>query len=255
MRRTRTGFTLIELLVVIAVVAILAAILFPVYHLAKGIAHRAKCASNLRQLGAAFSMYVADWNGAYPSPGGLTGDWNYWSQSSPGGLNKYVSSRGGFNSVWCCPLLTKGEFPYAARSYSMNSFLRNPADVSYPTSIHILDPIKQDRIQSLPRTILVYEGIEHVTAVTTDSGERVLGTNVYRCADWTEVKGWYEGPASGTRDANIPSHGSVNNYLYCDGHVRARPPGKHLSGVTPNVSWEEAKEWFVDKQKYRHMWR
>jgi len=66
-RRTRSGFTLIELLVVIAIIAILAAILFPVFARARESARRANCLSNLKQLGTAFQMYAQDWEETYPS--------------------------------------------------------------------------------------------------------------------------------------------------------------------------------------------
>jgi prepilin-type N-terminal cleavage/methylation domain-containing protein/prepilin-type processing-associated H-X9-DG protein len=56
----RTGFTLIELLVVIAIIAILAAILFPVFAQARDKARAASCLSNLKQLGLAQSMYAQD---------------------------------------------------------------------------------------------------------------------------------------------------------------------------------------------------
>jgi len=68
-RRSRPGFTLIELLVVIAVIAILAAILFPVFARAREAARATQCRSNLRQLGTAMGMYVQDYDENYPSSG------------------------------------------------------------------------------------------------------------------------------------------------------------------------------------------
>jgi len=60
--RKASGFTLIELLVVIAIIAILAAILFPVFAQARAAARKAACASNLKQIGLAFTMYAQDYD-------------------------------------------------------------------------------------------------------------------------------------------------------------------------------------------------
>jgi len=60
------GFTLIEILVVIAIIAILAAILFPVFNQAKAAAKQASCLSNTRQIGMATQMYLGDNDGGYP---------------------------------------------------------------------------------------------------------------------------------------------------------------------------------------------
>src|ERR1700678_2459505 len=62
----RFGFTLIELLVVIAIIAILAAILFPVFAQAKLAAKKAVSVSNLKQLGLSAVMYINDYDSLYP---------------------------------------------------------------------------------------------------------------------------------------------------------------------------------------------
>ena len=61
------GFTLIELLVVIAIIAILAAILFPVFAQAREKARQATCLSNFKQIGTGVQMYVQDWDETYPN--------------------------------------------------------------------------------------------------------------------------------------------------------------------------------------------
>lgn len=63
----KKGFTLIELLVVIAIIAILAAILFPVFAQAREKARQTQCLSNFKQLGTAFQMYASDWDDYLPS--------------------------------------------------------------------------------------------------------------------------------------------------------------------------------------------
>ncbi|MFQ6098688.1 MAG: prepilin-type N-terminal cleavage/methylation domain-containing protein, partial [Armatimonadota bacterium] len=65
-RARPSGFTLIELLVVIAIIAVLAAIMFPVFERARQKARRAACLSNLRQIGSAMAMYVADHDDILP---------------------------------------------------------------------------------------------------------------------------------------------------------------------------------------------
>lgn len=64
--RSRRGFTLIELLVVIAIIAILAAILFPVFAKAREKARQASCLSNVKQLSLAFMQYIEDYDSTYP---------------------------------------------------------------------------------------------------------------------------------------------------------------------------------------------
>jgi prepilin-type N-terminal cleavage/methylation domain-containing protein/prepilin-type processing-associated H-X9-DG protein len=66
-RVRRQGFTLIELLVVIAIIAILAAILFPVFAQAREAARKAQCLSHARQIGVATMLYTQDYDETYPS--------------------------------------------------------------------------------------------------------------------------------------------------------------------------------------------
>lgn len=68
MKCTRKGFTLVEILVVVAIIAILAAMLFPVFGRAREAARQTNCQNNLRQLGMAFAQYVQDVH-RYPGSG------------------------------------------------------------------------------------------------------------------------------------------------------------------------------------------
>jgi prepilin-type N-terminal cleavage/methylation domain-containing protein len=80
----REGFTLIELLVVITIIAILAAILMPVFAEARNRARLASCLNNMRQIGAAFQMYFNDHDGMFPPMGdgqGLGGQQGYTGSS------------------------------------------------------------------------------------------------------------------------------------------------------------------------------
>jgi prepilin-type N-terminal cleavage/methylation domain-containing protein/prepilin-type processing-associated H-X9-DG protein len=98
----RDGFTLIELLVVIAIIAILAAILFPVFAQAREKARQASCLSNQKQLSTAMQMYIQDYDEKFPS----------WvndvpkSPDYPNGKNTWVENLQAYSKnkkIWICP--------------------------------------------------------------------------------------------------------------------------------------------------------
>jgi len=98
----RSGFTLIELLVVIAIIAILAAILFPVFAQAREKARTASCSSNTKQLGLAVIMYKQDYDERFPfggwrpttALGPEEGTWEWQNSTAP-----YIKNKG----VFRCP--------------------------------------------------------------------------------------------------------------------------------------------------------
>jgi prepilin-type N-terminal cleavage/methylation domain-containing protein/prepilin-type processing-associated H-X9-DG protein len=99
------GFTLIELLVVIAIIAILAAILFPVFGRARESARRSSCLSNLKQLALATMMYGQDYDEVLPV--GATQGNSLWNVVA--GLEPYVKNR----QIFYCPSIA-GLVPYDA---------------------------------------------------------------------------------------------------------------------------------------------
>jgi prepilin-type N-terminal cleavage/methylation domain-containing protein/prepilin-type processing-associated H-X9-DG protein len=96
----RRGFTLIELLVVIAIIAILAAILFPVFAHAREKARQTSCLSNLKQLGSGMAMYAQDSDGLFPpAVAHPTRDRDYYQMSWMHLLEPYTKNRG----IFVCP--------------------------------------------------------------------------------------------------------------------------------------------------------
>ena len=101
----RRGFTLIELLVVIAIIAILAAILFPVFARAREKARQTSCLSNLKQIGLAELMYAQDYdercNPRVVCPSGVTGCFIQGEHNGTGyhPLAAYIKNQ----QVWDCP--------------------------------------------------------------------------------------------------------------------------------------------------------
>lgn len=147
------GFTLIELLVVIAIIAILAAILFPVFAQAKQSAKRTVTISNLKQLGTATMMYLGDHDDVYPrtmdTSSGFPETISWWSPGNfQRALDPYIKSgRGGVNeqgtapakgSIWFDPADPDRNLPAMWGSYANNGFLtgmhRPASTIDQPSS-------------------------------------------------------------------------------------------------------------------------
>jgi prepilin-type N-terminal cleavage/methylation domain-containing protein len=104
------GFTLIELLFVITIVSILASILMPALTMVRGMAHSAKCASNLRQIGVAMELYTQNWHGRLPpyywTGGGTPAHRAALGYQWPHGVRDFLpDGEGGKNKsgIWGCP--------------------------------------------------------------------------------------------------------------------------------------------------------
>jgi prepilin-type N-terminal cleavage/methylation domain-containing protein/prepilin-type processing-associated H-X9-DG protein len=120
----RRGFTLIELLVVIAIIAILAAILFPVFAQAREAARKSSCISNSKQIGLGMLMYVQDYDETFPAnrpncSHGDGGGFPYWGQDGNGiddfhmqaqwfafVIQPYIKNQG----IFKCPSAPQGIF-------------------------------------------------------------------------------------------------------------------------------------------------
>jgi prepilin-type N-terminal cleavage/methylation domain-containing protein/prepilin-type processing-associated H-X9-DG protein len=116
----RRGFTLIELLVVIAIIAILAAILFPVFAQAREKARQATCLSNLKQIGLGVMMYTQDYDEAYPSAStnddalGVTS----WEASGSGrNIKELIVPYTKNLNIWQCVSDSNGWFATYKNSY------------------------------------------------------------------------------------------------------------------------------------------
>jgi prepilin-type N-terminal cleavage/methylation domain-containing protein len=125
--KNRRGFTLIELLVVIAIIAILAAILFPVFAKARDRANNTVCVSNLKQIGTAITMYGEDYDGFIYPQWWADGTWNYPvgfcpTTNAPGGpwpnkiwATAYMKYTGNSSDVFRCGLEGKNGMPKTIR--------------------------------------------------------------------------------------------------------------------------------------------
>ena len=209
----RRGFTLIELLVVIAIIAILAAILFPVFQKVRENARRASCQSNLKQLGLAFVQYTQDADEKMPS--GLVGtvNTNVVNAGETGqgwGAQTYTFVKA--TGVYACP---DDSTPAPKMSYELNYNLPSIAlaQFSAPASTVIL--YETQGVTSDP-SIAIGSGNETndpvgnglVTtgaAIAAGGGQIVASTNT-------------EGVENERHDQTANQYSS--NYLLEDGHVK-----------------------------------
>ncbi len=226
----RRGFTLIELLVVIAIIAILAAILFPVFGRARENARRSSCLSNMKQMGLAAMQYVQDYDETYPRgrldqmggqtpPNGVFWAANQWFW--PQTLYAYHKSE----QVFRCPSIswagTPQNYNYGANSYIMptptTAALLNPLDTRLPSSNGVLLPAKLSGIAAPSKAYLL-----------VDSGAFIIGRpNVVNPAfgfylPGTGSLGVTGCPTSspGNADCNNGRHFNGVNVAFADGHAK-----------------------------------
>jgi prepilin-type N-terminal cleavage/methylation domain-containing protein/prepilin-type processing-associated H-X9-DG protein len=231
--RKRTGFTLIELLVVIAIIAILAAILFPVFARARENARRASCQSNLKQIGLGLMQYSQDYDEK------LVPMWNYtggagtppliWWQDL---VQPYVKS----TQLFICPShATRFPYSYGRGNSVAGGPLPDPMDWSYVLNNVTNPPLDtgQGYIFPVHNGPTVYPGkalaaIEDVatTIAVFDGGQyNVLEITVW---DRTDLGATAAG-ACGAVGCVAKRHLDGANFLFFDGHV------KFLGRTQPNM--------------------
>ncbi len=160
----RSGFTLIELLVVIAIIAILAAILFPVFATAREKARQTSCASNLKQLGLAIVQYTQDYDETMPNPSVVTttaySASGYWTcgMGWAGILYPYVKAKG----VYTCPsdptLMPNANYQEISYAINVNAVGSKAGGFGIPSGVGYQVPHPQVSTMTAPaKTVLFTE--------------------------------------------------------------------------------------------------
>lgn len=252
--RCRNGFTLIELLVVIAIIAILAAILFPVFATAREKARQTTCASNLKQVGLGWLQYTQDYDETVP-----VGNAHNFGQGWAGPVYPYIKA----NGVYQCPddSTIATDPNHTVMSYAMNeNFAFGTGYITQPL------PLSQFGSPSLTVALFEVQGFQTQTINQTTTTETVspvgggtctkeplwgkpyltmagvVGINPCGSSAWGDVNG---GTTNGTPPSEIMSarHTGAANYLLTDGHVKWIRPELVSTGVANGVNGFEYPSW------------
>jgi len=227
----KRAFTLIELLIVIAIIALLAAILFPVFGRARENARRSACQSNLKQWGLAFMQYNQDYDERFPPMGyeGLSVITvpNRWYNA----IAAYTKSTG----IQACPsdasamnnvnLPDANNNPVGRFSYLANDFLGG-ANYTGGTPPVSYSPKTLASINAPAENLLMIEGIRAygIPYWAEDFGCFITGARVdgAACTQITDA----------SQRASLPRHFEGANALFSDGHVKwQKLGGKSSSGA------------------------
>jgi prepilin-type N-terminal cleavage/methylation domain-containing protein/prepilin-type processing-associated H-X9-DG protein len=187
----RRGFTLIELLVVIAIIAILAAILFPVFARAREKARQSACSSNEKQIALGVMMYAQDYDEVLPAyynfeasvPAGA----RYWQEV----IMPYVKN----NQVFICPSYSANQSIIASYGCNYNWVFSNFEESAWP-------PEHGDALANITRpseTVMFLDCTSYIS--TYDPGVKASS-------------GSYYGKVEGR-------HNEQTNVAFCDGHVKS----------------------------------
>lgn len=229
-RSLRRAFTLIELLVVIAIIAILAAILFPVFAQVREKARQTSCLSNMRQIGVAYTMYMQDYDGSLPLTI-MSGGYASWLNA----CQPYIKNR----RIFQCPSdASSRPFPQTDADWNADYYLPGTFDpnpeyfkfrrTSYTFNVWLMGPVVEfpmvrgsDSLVDRPASVIYVAEIrddsdlDHFSPMCWDTG--VADPRYPYC--FQSGYGWDPQKKEPT-EIHITRHVGGSNYAYMDGHVK-----------------------------------
>lgn len=218
-RQRSSGFTLIELLVVIAIIAILAAILFPVFAQAREAARKTSCLSNLRQLGTGCAMYSTDYDGKLVSSGGdCYGGYPGCTLDNPTPTLQWQWTIYPYVKNWQifrCPSDPRDEHNIPV-SYTENNWGTNDRSSGQ-------GGISESVTDKPAETVLLNESGN--TGWVDYNGNKKRFENARMVSDYTTWTQWNR-IVHDNQDWNwsdkMPRHGDGANFTFADGHAKFR---------------------------------
>jgi len=193
----RRGFTLIELLVVIAIIAILAAILFPVFARAREKARQTSCLSNLKEIGLAAKMYVQDYDEIWHNGNDMTMD-------TPWGLHTDVDCY--------------DEWPAFYTPYIQNAQIFYCPSGGRDATLALIDAygFNYDGLHGVPESLIEYPS---ETFCFLDSHSYFFISSDNTLAALKSALGWDRTD----KKERAYRHNEQANVCYCDGHAKSLP--------------------------------
>jgi prepilin-type N-terminal cleavage/methylation domain-containing protein/prepilin-type processing-associated H-X9-DG protein len=259
--KSKHGFTLIELLVVIAIIAILAAILFPVFAKAREKARQTMCLSNEKQIGLAFLMYAEDYDEAMAPAGQYV---NQFGPNNPGWdayipwemlVNPYIKSSGQLNDtneqqgvVFACP---SNPNPTHADNWFQGPYQFScDYAVNYNQSFNTTNVNQGDGAGAVGNESTGYNSIpptpSAVTLASMQAPDQLI-LLVENNGTGSGASGWNIDPSNPAffeptmPDPLFVGHTGMSNYAFADGHCQALTPSATLStadgGSAPSNYW------------------
>lgn len=225
------GFTLIELLVVIAIIAILAAILFPVFSRAREQARKSACLSNGKQIGTALMMYAQDWDETlpvfrFPCWGGPWANQLYWTEQ----LIPYLKN----SDVFRCPSAKETSpncYPSAvgrpqnsfASNYGYNVFICNNG--AWYSGSCVEGVAKLSRLQAPSETVAIADCWTDSLSGGQDPATGIWVRVAFANAGWDGGPGLQCGCPPHITDINLAidkltRHTGGSTIIFADGHAK-----------------------------------
>lgn len=214
---SRKGFTLIELLVVIAIIAILAAILFPVFGRARETARRSSCQSNLKQIGLGITQYAQDYDETQVFDNSIGGGTGVWVTT----LQPYIKSA----QIFRCPSDTNTNIPAigsGSSSYVINNMYSNMGGGNGGPTSSTVGGIRAVRLSGIPSPTTTIQATDNKSnnesRMSTNSGCDAANTKfAWECTIPIGTNNGFD-----TMGHIGERHLETVNVLYCDGHVKAQ---------------------------------